>query len=149
MPIKCYRKPNRSKPRLFHTCDAVRICDEILVNDDLTPEQLFACLLKHFGFTHISLSRRTVVQSGGMLVVTIRALELVVKAIEAIQKILARFPRAVKIVELLLGVKKAIDEIERIFGDQPDQALVEDILVKDKCNCKRKLTSSNLRLTKQ
>jgi len=137
MPTVTYYKPNRTRIRTFKTCDAVRVCREVLSHDDTTPEELLACIAKSMGFTHISLSRPTSVTASALpnviknlpaiLTTVINALKLLAKQYGWLAVILK------DLIDLLDKVRKLIDEFR---SDVPDQALVDDVINKDKCNCK-------------
>lgn len=43
MPIKCYRKPNRKKPRVFTARDVCRIA-EYAIEDGANPEEIADCI---------------------------------------------------------------------------------------------------------
>lgn len=153
--LKCYLKPARKERRVFKTCDAVRICREVLAEDaETTPEELLACIAKSLGFTHISLSRVRTVQSGALARVSaalllkgvIIILDTIIKAVEAIQALLSRFPfvsRVIVVIELLLEAKRVIEKIVDIFSEPPpDQVPVNEALNPNKCNCKPTIKKS-------
>lgn len=150
MPLKCYNKPRRSERRFFKTCDAVRVCREVLSEDVLmTPEELLACIAQDLGFTHISLSRTRVVQSGLSVIlakrvaldVLIAALEGLATAISWLQRLIRNNPRLAKaifVVEGFLKLKQAVERVVELFAEEPpDQARVEDVIDPAKCKCKR------------
>lgn len=140
MVIKCYDKPNRSKPRYFKTCDAARISREVIRDDpETTPEEVLACIAKQLGFTHISLSRQRVVESSlvitklptkATILITISVLIKLAKISKRIAKILG------PVIALLRKIIDAIDKIERLFDIE--QAPVDDVINPDKCRCKPK-----------
>lgn len=137
MPIVCRVKPNRTKARLFSSCDAARIAREVVKDDkSLTPEQVLACIAKGMGFTHISLSRLTVVESGISL--DKKTILPLVLSLEKGLILLSKKGRIVKqfLAPLLVILKKIIDIAGRVDIAEPPQANVDDVIVKGKCDCK-------------
>lgn len=137
MVTKCYEKPNRKFPRYFKTCDAARIAREVVRDDpETTPEEVLACIAKGFGFTHISLSRQRLVESGVSLG------KIPVKSTIAI--ILALIVKLAKnkrlrelLTPLIAALKKLLDyldKLEKLFDIE--QAEVDDVINPDKCRCK-------------
>jgi hypothetical protein len=129
------KKPNRSKVRYFTPCDAARIARQVTFDDpELTPENVMACIAKGFGFTHISLSRITAVESsiGGNIQLGKVILE---KTIPLLEKLLSKLPGGIgRWGTILAALKKALDFIQRT--DIPDipQGPVDDWV--NKCDCK-------------
>jgi hypothetical protein len=140
MPLVCRIKPNRTKARLFSSCDAARIAREVVKDDQsLTPEQVLACIAKGFGFTHISLSRLTVVESGinldkKTILPLVLSLEKGLIVLSKKTKLIGQF-----LAPLLVILKKIIDIVGRVDIAEPPQAAVDDVIVKGKCECKRVL----------
>jgi len=137
MPLVCRVKPNRTKPRLFSSCDAARIAREVVKDDkSLTPEQVLACIAKGMGFTHISLSRLTVVESGINL-----DKKTILPLVLSLEKGLIELSKKTKLIgqflaPLLVILKKIIDIAGRVDIAEPPQAAVDDVIVKGKCECK-------------
>lgn len=135
MVLKTYYKPNRSKPRYFTACDAARIAEQVVNDQNLTPEQVLACIAGKLGFTHISMSRTDgfdVVQGNVSLSKTV---SLIKTAVLFIQKVAEKLniklivQKIGYIIELLDALERALD----IF--QPDQETVENIVNDSFCKC--------------
>lgn len=136
MVQKCYNKPNRTKKRTFSTCDAARIAREVVRDEpEATPETVLACIAKGFGFTHISLSRIRMVESGiGLGKVPIKpAVIILEKALIKLSKI-DLFKKALG--PILIAVKKIIDLADKIDTIDPPQKEVDDVIDKERCKCK-------------
>ncbi len=135
MTIVCRYIPNRTKKRYFSACDAARIAREVVKDQKATPEEVLACIAKGLGFTHISLSRQRVVESGVILKKdTVVGLVLILKKASVI--LLRRFPKIAKyVIPIIKGIDALVDAIDAII-DSPDQAKVDDAIDKDKCKCK-------------
>lgn len=145
MSKKCYEKPNRTARRYFKTCDAARIAREVIRDDpETTPEEVLACIAKGLGFTHISLSRQRVVESGVSLgKVPIKP------ALTLLQKLLVELTKKSNLLKRLLGpslaaLKKALDLIEKIDTLDPPQEEVDKAINKDKCKCKDQPTKEEV-----
>jgi len=137
MPNVVINRPNRTKRRYFRACDAARIAREVVKDDpETTPEEVLACIAKGFGFTHVSLSRLRVVESG----IQIRPKDVVVltkTALTLLEKIAVKFPRVGKILgPIVAALKKAGDYLQKIDTIDPPQQEVDDVINKLKCNCK-------------
>lgn len=137
MPQKVYNKPNRTKKRVFVSCDAARIAREIVKDDsETTPEEVLACIAKGFGFSHISLSRVRVVESGIILT------KIPIKpTLTLLGKLLEKLARKSDLLKRLLGpslvaLKKAIELADKIDLIEPPQAQVDDVINPQKCRCK-------------
>ena len=140
MPKICINRPNRKRIRKFSACDAARIAREVTEDDPLqvTPEQVMACIAKGFGFTHISLSRQTTVESSFKPPIreTVVILEKTVTLIEFLSK---KFPSIAKVLLALLpALKKSLEFLTKIDTIDPPQAAVDDVLDTSKCKCKGK-----------
>lgn len=48
-------RPNRSEPRYFSSCDAARVCRNVVHDRNLPREVVLACVAKGLGFKTISL----------------------------------------------------------------------------------------------
>lgn len=139
MVLKCYNKPKRSKPRYFKTCDVVRIAKEVIRDDpETTPEELLACIAKGLGFTHISLSRTRVVES--VVLSKIPAKPTLAIIVGLLTKLALQYKLLARYIGPILGLLKKlydyIDKLERLFDIE--QAPVDDVINKDKCNCNDK-----------
>jgi len=137
--LKCYNKPIRTKKRIFRTCDAARIAREVVKDDpEATPEEVLGCIAKGFGFTHISLSRMTSLQSNiGITKVPIKPTLLILeKLLVKISKQSATLKAL--LIPVLATLKKLIGMADKIDLIEPPQAEVDDVINKDKCNCKTK-----------
>jgi len=137
MPQVVITRANRTRKRYFKACDAARIAREVVRDDpDTTPEEVLACIAKGFGFTHVSLSRLRVVESG----INIRPKDVVVltkTALTLLEKIAVKFPRIGKILgPVVAALKKAGDYLQKIDTIDPPQQEVDDVINKLKCNCK-------------
>lgn len=53
MPIKCYRKPNRSKPRVFSPCDAARIAG-YAIRDGSDRQDVLNLVARKLGYAAIA-----------------------------------------------------------------------------------------------
>lgn len=137
MPLVCIQRPNRTKRRYFTACAAARIAREVVKDDpETTPEEVLACIAKGFGFSHISLSRQTVVESGinldkksvlPLLLTLEKGLISLAKKYSFLKDFLA---------PLLVILKKALDLLGRVDVAEPPQAEVDDVINKEKCKCK-------------
>lgn len=124
------KRPNRTKPRYFSSCDAARIAREVVRDRDETPEEVLACIAKGFGFTHISMSRVKSVQANvaglGVALLSLKGLLVVLR-------------RALGVLATRDGIERiirAIDDAERMIDRtlvDPEQRRVEDVV---KCRCK-------------
>lgn len=124
------KRPNRTKPRYFSSCDAARIAREVVRDRDETPEEVLACIAKGFGFTHISMSRVKSVQANvaglGVALLSLKGLLVVLR-------------RALGVLATRDGIERiirAIDDAERMIDRTlvaPEQRRVEDVV---KCRCK-------------
>ena len=135
--LHCYRKPNRTKKRTFKACDAARIAREVVRDDPATtPEEVLACIAKGMGFTHISLTRQTVVESAvDLRKVPIKpALLLVEKLLISLLKRFEWLKKALG--PILIALKKAIELADKVDRLDPPQEEVDKVINKDKCNCK-------------
>lgn len=135
MPIKCYYKPNRTKPRYFSACDAARIAKQVVDDRGLTPEQVLACIAANLGFTHISMSRQQVVQAGVNLSKSVGLVKTILTVIRKAAVLINWRWGAAKIgtaLEILDKIEDALDVLE------PDQEKVEDILDDSFCKCVKK-----------
>lgn len=139
MPTVTYYKPNRTTIRTFKTCDAVRVCREVLSHDDTTPEELLACIAKSMGFTHISLSRPTTSQAAIInLPAAIATVPVIIqKLVGFLTLLIKRYgwiaPILKEVIDGLDKIRKLIDEFRDVV---PDQVKVDDAINKEKCNCK-------------
>ena len=142
MAENCKKKPNRTKRRYFTECDVSRIAQNCVDDTGTTPEELLACIAKHFGFTHISMSRvPTVVESGlslrkGQIDLMKKSLNLLKTSIEKVAN--NRWVRNkpwLRNFILRWGPVLAdiIDALDDLLDDSPPQRKVEDVL---KCQCK-------------
>jgi hypothetical protein len=145
MPVKTYDKPNRSKPRYFKMCDAARIAREVVRdNPGDTPEEVLACIAKGFGFTHISLSRISVVE-GSLFPVPIRGLPaLIAGIIVALQALLKKYGYLLPVLKDIISLLQKITNIldKWLSEKEPDQAKVDDVISEGKCKCKPTKTGS-------
>jgi hypothetical protein len=121
-------------------CDAARVAREVVRDNDDTPEEVLACIAKGLGFTHISLSRPTVVQSGFPEVIA--ELPAVLEKLIVILKILMKkyswlIPLVKNLVDILDKGKSLWDKLV----DLPKQILVTEA-VHGKCQCKMEVTST-------
>lgn len=137
MVLKCYQKPNRSKKRVFRTCDVVRIAREVLRDDEeTTPEELLACIAKGLGFTHISLSRQRVLES--VVLSKIPAKPTLAIIVGLLTKLALQYKLLSRYIGPILGLLKKlydyIDKLERLFDIE--QKPVDEVINKEKCNCK-------------
>jgi hypothetical protein len=137
MPEVVINRPNRTKRRYFRACDAARIAREVVKDDqETTPEEVLACIAKGFGFTHVSLSRLRVVESG----IQIRPKDVVVltkTALTLLEKLAVKFPRLAKfLAPIIEAMKKAGDYLQKIDTIDPPQQEVDDVINKLKCQCK-------------
>lgn len=48
-------RPNRSEKRYFTSCDAARVCRNVVHDQGLPREVVLACVAKGLGYTHVSL----------------------------------------------------------------------------------------------
>jgi hypothetical protein len=148
MPNVTYFKPNRTRIRTFKTCDAVRICREVLSHDDTTPEELLACIAKSMGFTHISLSRPTTSQAAIInLPAAIGTVPVIIRKVVGYLALLVKkygwlAPVLKEVIDGLDKIRKIIDSMG--FTD-PDQVKVDDAINKDKCNCKKMVLLPHLK----
>jgi len=139
MPTVTYFKPNRKRIRTFKTCDAVRVCREVLSHDETTPEELLACIARSMGFTHISLSRPTTVQQQLISPAVIANLPALIESAIAALLLLAKKYGwlAALLKDLIDGLDKIRKIIERLTEDLPTQVLVDEAINPSKCNCKK------------
>jgi len=137
MPKVTINRPNRSRIRYFKTCDAARIANEVLRDDPTTtPEEILACIAKSFGFTHVSLSRQRVIESG--LSLDKKAIKPVLSSLVKLVEFLSKKSRLVKefLAPLLVIAKKALDLASKVDTLDPPQAPVDEVINKLKCQCK-------------
>jgi hypothetical protein len=135
MTLKCYDKPNRTKPRFFSSCDAARIARNVVIDTDQTPEQVLACIAKGMGFTHISLSRQRSVESGiNLSKGAITPLLIILK--KTVISLGNRFPRLLRFIAPLIEAVDALSNAIQLIFDQPDQEKVDDAIAPGKCTCK-------------
>jgi len=119
-------------------CDAARIAREVVKDDpETTPEEVLACVAKGFGFTHISLSRVRTVESAVVLT------KIPIKPILSLLKRSLTQLSRVKVLRDYLGpilviLDKVIDIADILDATEPEQKKVEEVINKDKCNCKIK-----------
>ena len=138
MPLKMYNKPRRSKPRYFTACDAARIARQVVDDLGQTPEEVLACIAKGFGFTHISLSRQTVVESNIGTAGISLAKVVLTKGLPLLEKLLEKLPGGLaRWGTIIAAIKKLIDFANKADTLEPPQAPVDDIIDKEKCNCKK------------
>ena len=137
MPKVCIERPNRTNKRYFTSCDVARIAREVVRDDpQTTPEEVLACIAKGFGFTHVSLSRLRVVESGisldkkAILPVLLTLLKLIEKG-GTLGRRLKEF-----LAPLLVVLKKAIEIASRVETLDPPQGEVDDVINPGKCRCK-------------
>lgn len=137
MPKVCIERPNRTKRRYFSACDAARIARQVVQDDkETTPEEVMACIAKGFGFTHISLSRIRVLESG-IAIKPKDAVVILTKALPYLERLALKFPSIAKaLVPILAALRKALDYLGKIDVAEPPQAEVEDVINKEKCKCK-------------
>jgi len=135
---KCYNKPNRSRPRYFSSCDAARIARQVTQDDpEVTPEEVLACIAKGFGFSHISLSRLSVVESVSLSKIPIKPILTILEKL--LIKLATTSTRMKRILgPLLIILKKALDLADKIDTIEPPQKEVDDVINKNKCNCIKK-----------
>lgn len=136
MPIKTYRKPNRTKARVFKSCDVARIAREVVKDDkDTTPEEVLACIAKGMGFTYVSLSRVTSVEQA--IIKPKTALIILEKSIPILEKLILKSKTLARVLgPVIVALKKALDFIERVSVPSPPQEEVDKVINKDKCSCK-------------
>jgi len=129
-------KPNRKRIRTFKTCDAVRICHEVISDDNTSPEALLACIAQSMGFTHLSMSRTRVIQSAQLpSLLTLRTLLL--QMVRLIDRLLDRYKLPIAVIGILARLKKVIDDITDLIEEEPPpQKKVGDLIDRVKCNCK-------------
>lgn len=120
MVLKTYNKPFRTTTRYFTSCDAARIARQVVQDDkETTPEEVLACIAKGFGFTHVSLSRLTVVESGISL-----DKRAVLPALLSILKLVEKARQKAGILKDFLGpifviLKKVVDTLQKIDTIDP------------------------------
>lgn len=143
MTLKCYNKPNRTKPRHFSACDAARIAREVVKDDDrITPEMVMACIAKGFGFTHVSIERGpdaepTVVAAQINLTKSVGVIKVVVEGLQKIATALRLSQFSNGLAKIIVFLDSLADALDLIF-DSPQQEPVDDVLPEGFCQCKKK-----------
>jgi len=137
MPKVYIQRPNRTRIRYFTSCDAARIAREVVRDDpETTPEEVLACIAKGFGFSHISLSRVRVVESGISL-----DKKAIMPLLLTLLKLVEKGRSRAGVLKDFLGpifviLKKVIDMIDKIKTLDPPQKEVDDVISRSKCRCK-------------
>lgn len=137
MPKVYIQRPNRTRIRYFTSCDAARIAREVVRDDpETTPEEVLACIAKGFGFSHISLSRVRVVESGISL-----DKKAIMPLLLTLLKLIEKGRSRAGVLKDFLGpifviLKKVIDMIDKIKTLDPPQKEVDDVISRSKCRCK-------------
>ncbi len=144
MATVCIQRPNRTKRRYFSSCDAARIAREVVRDDtETTPEEVMACIAKGFGFTHVSLSRTTVVESSILTKIPVKpTLTILQKLIEAL---IRKYPwLKTGTGPIIVALKRAIELADKVDILEPPQAEVDKVINKEKCKCKDQPTPKEM-----
>ena len=124
------------RPRFFKPCDVARIARNCVSDNNLTEEEVLACVAKGLGFSHISLSRRAPVVAAGVSLSKgqVRTgVNLIKSVLNAIKN---RFPSLLGRIGAIL---EFLDKLERVIDalvNAPDQRRVEDATRPGTCECK-------------
>jgi len=136
---ECRPKANRTKKRVFNSCDAARIAREVVKDDpEVTPEQVLACIAKGMGFTHISLSRQRSVESS----VSLRK-SVILAILQTVKESLKRLGRKPKILAetvlfVIEGIDSVIDFIDSLDLFDPSSEEVDKVIQPGKCECAKR-----------